>query len=417
MNKLLRNKEFRTIIIKLLILQLLFALVGFFTINMAMDKVNAKIVQRDWALVGNLIKDNSELKEDIIPYITKGATKEDIKLGQQILKDYGYDIEMDKEYQPILKGLTPNIQVTSFILILLFIIPLGFIVMMEYKKIYSKVQGVSNAAEKVVEGDFSIYLDEEGEGDFNILNHRFNQMANRLENSLNILEQDKIFLKNMISDISHQLKTPLSSLIVLNDILMGDNTMDVGTQTKFLEKTKEQLERMEWLIINLLKVARIEAGAIDFKKENILLKDALNIALKALAPQLENQNINIKGDLGSWFYGDIDWTAEALINIIKNAGEHGGGEIEIILEDTPLFSSIVIKDNGEGIDKKHIPHIFERFYKVSSEVKPESIGIGLNLAKLIIESQEGAISVKSKKNYGTEFTITFLKNKGNLTKL
>ena len=79
---------------------------------MAMDKVNAKIVQRDWALVGNLIKDNSELKEDIIPYITKGATKEDIKLGQQILKDYGYDIEMDKEYQPILKGLTPNIQVT-----------------------------------------------------------------------------------------------------------------------------------------------------------------------------------------------------------------------------------------------------------------------------------------------------------------
>ncbi len=74
---------------------------------------------------------------------------------------------------------------------------------------------------------------------------------------------------------------------------------------------------MEWLIINLLKVARIEAGAIDFKKENILLKDALNIALKALAPQLENQNINIKGDLGSWFYGDIDWTAEALINIIK----------------------------------------------------------------------------------------------------
>ncbi len=88
-----------------------------------------------------------------------------------------------------------------------------------------------------MEGDFSIYLDEEGEGDFNILNHRFNQMANRLENSLNILEQDKIFLKNMISDISHQLKTPpLSSLIVLNDILMGDNTMDVGTQTKFLEK-------------------------------------------------------------------------------------------------------------------------------------------------------------------------------------
>jgi signal transduction histidine kinase len=105
----------------------------------------------------------------------------------------------------------------------------------------------------------------------------------------------------------------------------------------------------------------------------------------------------------------MDWTAEALINIIKNAGEHGNGKIEIVLENTPLFSSIMIKDNGDGIDKKHIPYIFERFYKVSSEIKPESIGIGLNLSRVIIESQNGTISVRSKRGEGTEFNITFLK--------
>jgi signal transduction histidine kinase len=234
-------------------------------------------------------------------------------------------------------------------------------------------------------------------------------MANRLENSLSVLKREKVFLRNMISDISHQLKTPLSSLIVINDLLLEDKNMDLNMKQNFLEKERTQLERMEWLTINLLKVARIEAGAIEFKKEKVLLKDILNIALSALNHRLENQVLEIEGDENAIFYGDKEWTGEALINIIKNAIEHNRGKINISLEETPLFSSIIVRDNGEGIDEKHLPHIFERFYKVSSEVKPESIGIGLNLAKLIVESQGGTISVKSKKNEGTEFTMTFLK--------
>lgn len=221
----------------------------------------------------------------------------------------------------------------------------------------------------------------------------------------------------MISDISHQLKTPLSSMIVLNDILIEDTHMDREVQMDFLVRTRGQLERMEWLIINLLKVARIEAEAIEFKREYVLLKDVLDIALKTLSTQLEDKRVSLQGNLQTYFYGDVDWTAEALINIIKNSTEHGGDKIDIILEDTPLFSTISIRDNGEGIAKEHMPHIFERFYKINSEVKPESIGIGLNLTKLIVESQGGTIHVNSDKGKGTEFIITFLKDKGNLTKL
>ncbi|HZK10415.1 MAG TPA: sensor histidine kinase, partial [Clostridia bacterium] len=117
----------------------------------------------------------------------------------------------------------------------------------------------------------------------------------------------------------------------------------------------------------------------------------------------------IKGDMDSSLYGDKNWIAEALINIIKNAAEHGGEDITITLEESPIFTTIVIQDNGEGIDPQHLPHIFERFYKTTSKVKPDSIGIGLNLAKLIVEAQKGSISVQSKKDIGTSFTMTFLK--------
>lgn len=402
-----RNEEFKSIILKLILLQLVFAVVGFFIVNIFIDNINQRIIKRDMALVGNIIKAHPELKDEIIPYITKEVSEENIILGQEILKTYGYSKELNISFQPILKG--NNLQIFIFLIILSFVIPMGYMIKGEYKKIYKKVQDIYNASEKVVEGDFGVYLSEEGEGDFNILNHQFNQMAIRLENSLDILKKEKVFLKNMISDISHQLKTPLSSLIVINDILSEDENMELDIRKDFLEKEKSQLERMEWLIINLLKVARIEAGAIDFKREKVLLQDVLHIATEALSDKLENQALEIEGDENAVFYGDKDWTGEALINIIKNAIEHGGGRINIQFEETPLFSSIIVKDNGEGIDEKHLPHIFERFYKVSSEVKPESIGIGLNLAKLIVESQDGTISVKSMKGKGTEFTMTFLK--------
>ncbi|WP_353095793.1 HAMP domain-containing sensor histidine kinase [Tissierella praeacuta] len=404
-----RNEEFKSMVLKLILLQIIFAILGLFLANISIDNINKKIIERDMALVGNMMKNHPELKEEMVSYITKEILEQDKKIGEEVLKSYGYHEELNKSFQPILKRISPNLQIFLFLLILSFTIPLGYMIKGEYKKIYKKVQDIYTASEKVVEGDFGVYLSEEGEGDFNILNHQFNQMADRLENSLDILKKEKVFLKNMISDISHQLKTPLSSLIVINDLLLEDEDMELDIRQNFLEKERTQLERMEWLTINLLKLARIEAGAIEFKKEKVLLKDVVNIAVYSLSHKLEGQSLVIEGNENAFFYGDKDWTREAIINIIKNGIEHGRGKINIKLEETPLFSSVIIMDNGEGIDEEHLPHIFERFYKVNSEVKPESIGIGLNLAKIIVESQNGTISVKSKKNHGTEMIVTFLK--------
>ena len=420
---ILRNQEFKSILIKLTILVLIFGAIGFIIASFFMGKINDEIVEQNQALVGNILKDYPELEKAIIPYITKNIHKDAIEIGQEVLKSYGYNLKMNKSLQPILKDINQTLQITNFIITFLFLVSLGFVANKEYSWIYKKVKELSMGATKVVEGDFNVSLKDEGEGEFNILYHQFNQMANRLENTLQALEKDKIFLKNTISDISHQLKTPLSSLIMLNDLMLDNENMEQEVKIKFLQKSKIQLERMEWLTINLLKVARIEAGAIDFKKEKILLIDAVEIALSTLATPVPDLSIEVLGNVKAAFHGDKDWTAEALINLIKNSIEHSQkGEnsskldnkgdkckIKIILDETPLFSSIIIKDNGEGIDEKDIPHVFERFYKGKSEIKPESIGIGLNLTKLIIESQNGAISVKSQKGQGTEFTISFLK--------
>jgi hypothetical protein len=414
---MLKNIEYKNTLIKIIVFQIVLFLIIFLVLNLEINKINQKIVEQNTALVGRILKNNPELEGDIIDLITKEITNEDFNNGEKILKGYGYDKNMGKSLQPILKWITPKLEIKIAFIILLSLILLIILIRQEYKKIYRKIREVSYAAERVVEGDFSIVLKEEGEGDLNVLNHSFNQMADRLKNSIEILQREKTFLKDTLSDISHQLKTPLSSLIMLNDLMLQDENMEEEVQRDFLEKTSVQLDRMEWLIINLLKIARIEAGAIPFKKDKVKSMEVIEIALSTLNMNLvgKNQKVKIYGDLESSFYGDKNWTGEAIINIIKNSIEHSkdGGVIKIILEETPLFTSIIIKDYGEGIDKKDIPHVFERFYKVNSEVKPDSIGIGLNLSKLIVESQDGTISVKSEKGKKTEFIITFL----NLTKM
>lgn len=416
----MRNKELESIIIKIILFQLLIGMIIGLLVNNYVNKVNESIIKQNQALVGNLINKHPELEKEIIPYITKDISEDSIIMGEETLKKYGYTNELDKASQPLLRGIGYNFLLIIFAVIILFTFLLIFIVYGEYGKIYRKVRNIATSAEKVVQGDFNIYLKDEGEGDFNILNHQFNVMANRLKHSLETLKKEKVFLKNTISDISHQLKTPLSSLIILNDLMLEDVEMDMKTRTTFLERSKTQLERTEWLIINLLKVARIEAGAIMFKREKVTLKDAIYSAIEVLGPKfnVENISIEIHHDLNGVFYGDKEWTIEALINILKNSIEHSGKgqNIEIKIEETPLFSSITIKDYGQGIDEKDLPHIFKRFYRGNADSKSDSIGIGLNLTKLIVESQEGSISVTSKKGEGTAFTISFLKSIRNLTK-
>lgn len=259
---------------------------------------------------------------------------------------------------------------------------------------------------KSIDGDFN-------EGDMAILISSLNYMGERVNNSLNLLTKEKENLKDYLSDISHQLKTPLSSLIMLNDLLKENEDMPYTDRIKFLNKCDEQLSRMEWLIMNLLKVGRLEAGAVVFQKELYPLNETINLAISSLKETIKSkrQNLVITGDIDAKLLHDKEWLAEAFTNIIKNSVEHTkeGGEIKIEVVNGPLITKVYIKDNGKGIPKDMQKNIFKRFYKGENSKDPKSIGIGLSLSKTIIEGLGGEIKVDSDEGKGTTFIISFLR--------
>lgn len=414
MNSFLQNKELKLIITKLLAAQVIFSIIIFGFINYKMVSLNREIVNQNSALIGKIANIYTNIGDKLVPLITKKASASDINRGNKILKQYGYSIEMSVSSQPVLRNFYMGFSIMGAFLLILFFIPIGILILLSYKDIYAKVRKISAAAEGVVEGNFDIRMPEKGEGDFDMLGHNFNAMAYRLKLSIEKLREEKVFLKNTISDISHQLKTPLTSLITINELLLAQKNMGEEIRFDFLEKSKSQLNRVEWLIINLLKMARLESGNIVFKIERALLHNIIENALHPLIIKAEEKHlrIGVTGEINNVFFsGDEEWTAEALTNIVKNCIEHTPeyGEINIELVETPIFSKVVITDTGEGIDKNDIPHIFERFYKGSNAAKTESVGIGLALAKVIIEGQNGTISVLSEKGKGSKFIITFLK--------
>lgn len=415
MRRLFNNPEIKKTTVMLIILQFILAASVFMFTSRELSNLNKTITLRNTALLGKIMDKYPKIAEEYAGLITREITAEDIERGHSILKQYGYDQDMEVYCQPYLNKYYYSMPAKISVIVLAGLFPLVLITVYGAELIYSRVRIVSEAAEEVVDGMFDVQLPEEREGELDILNHRFNQMAYRLKMSLQTLQSDKTFLKNIISDISHQLKTPLSSLMVFNELLLGDNGVDDETRKTFLIKSRQQLERMEWLIINLLKMARLEAGAISFEKSKIQVVEAVKKALSSLSVQAEQKELTIRltgNDVeNARVTADEEWLSEAFTNILKNSIEHSetGGKIEVNISQTPLFIRITISDNGEGIDKKDLPHVFERFYRGSNSVKAQSIGIGLALAKLIIEGHGGSISVKSQKGKGTSFTITFLK--------
>ena len=230
-----------------------------------------------------------------------------------------------------------------------------------------------------------------------------------LNHQKELLAEDKLRMANAIADISHQLKTPLTSMMVMNDLLKTEE--DADKRKEFLNTQSTQLDRMNWLIQTLLKLSKLDAGTIELKSESIFDKDLILEALKPFDIQMDLRGIsNIVNTIGTSFKCDKNWTIEAIQNIIKNCIEHmeSGGTLTISSEDTNIYNQIIIADMGCGIAKEDLPHIFERFYKGKNAIK-DSVGIGLALAKSIITSQHGDILVESKEGIGTKFFIRFYK--------
>ncbi|MEK4511044.1 sensor histidine kinase [Paenibacillus sp. FSL K6-2524] len=276
---------------------------------------------------------------------------------------------------------------------------------------YREIEKLSGYLRQISGGDYSLDVRDNQEGELSILKNDIYKVTLMLSEQSSLLQQEKIELTNAISDISHQLKTPLTSMTMMADLLSNPE-LPVEKRREFTRNIRIQLERIGWLVSSLLKFSKIDAGTALFKHDQITVKKLIQRALEpVLIPMdIKEQKLSVTGEDNATFIGDLNWTAEAMINILKNCVEHThvGGEINISFSENALFTEIIVADNGKGIPKEDIPYIFNRFYK-GKNASEDSVGIGLALSHSIITSQNGDIEVKSGKEKGTQFRIKFYK--------
>lgn len=276
---------------------------------------------------------------------------------------------------------------------------------------YKELEKLSGYLRQIAGGDFHLDVRDNDEGELSILKNEIYKVTKMLAEHGEVLKRDKAKLTDAISDIAHQLKTPLTSMTIMVDLLRDKNLAD-DERIKFSRSLQMQLERMEWLVSSLLKLSKIDAGTIEFKKEMVQVKSLVEKAVEPLLipMDIKSQTLQLKGNDEVTFIGDANWTLEALVNIIKNCIEHTheGGEISINFSENPLYTEITISDNGKGIPKEDLPYIFQRFYK-GKTASDDSVGIGLSMASTIVKNQQGDIEVKSEPDKGTTFFIKFFK--------
>lgn len=379
----------------------------------AINIIKDKVIENNQAIIGQIISQRPEVEEEIIDIITQGNSKENINLGKEILAKYNYGNNLSLTNEPIIKESMSKIFIIFLILICFVLIVSLILAILYFRKIYKDIKDMTDYVYNSSEGRNFDMKNRNQEGQIGLLKTELIKMTNILKEKVELLNNEKIFLNEVISDISHQLKTPMTSLIILNDLMYED--LPKETKIEFLDKIKSQLNRMEWLIKSMLKLSKVEAKVIDFEKKEVKVSELIkkSISPSLISMEIKNIELTVNGDENISYIGDINWSCEAFVNIIKNCVEHTdtNGKINISYEENPLYCEVVIKDSGEGIDKKDLPHIFKRFYKGKSS-KDDSVGIGLAMAKSIIESQNGDIYVKSEKNKGSEFHIIFHKTYG-----
>lgn len=402
------NKEnVRKIIIPGCVFILICIVIFFAVLNYQNKKYQLAVNELISGIIDEVLKKYPKTSEEEIIKIINGSS---IKEHSEILKKYGYTTDI-----AYLKNLEDNMNNSikiDILLITLFGI-LGIAIILIYsQKQNKKIKDIHTYLQQLNKRNYDLKIEENGEDELSKLRNELYKTTVLLKESAKNSEQEKINLSNSLADISHQLKTPLTSIRILLDNIYENPNMDEKTKSDFIGEISKQIDWISSLVISLLKLAKFDAGSIIMNDKNINVKELINDVISNLDVMMELKNINVVQEIEEniTFIGDYKWQVEALTNIIKNAIEHSkeNSKIYIKVENTTVFLKITIQDEGEGINKQDLKHIFERFYKAKNSSE-ESIGIGLALAKTIIEKENGYVRADSVKGKGTIFEIKYLK--------
>lgn len=345
-------------------------------------------------------------EEEIVELVNAEA----VEGSDDVLADYGIsgDIYVFKSMEH-----TRRVTLIGNVAILTMLGVLSLVVFGVYtSKRKRKIDELDRYIQDVSNKMYEIGIDKESEDELNRLKDSLYKITVMLkEDSESKRKQNEAILE-LVSDISHQLKTPITSIQILLDNILENENMDSDTRRKFTLEILRQVKGMNFLIFSLLKLSKLDACVVEFDNEEISVNKLVADILANLDVLIELKHLDVHVNIpdGVRFVGDYNWNKEAVLNIVKNAVEYtpDGKNIFISAEENDLYTKIEIIDEGKGIDEKDLPHVFERFYKRNNSAE-DSFGIGLALSKLIIEKQDGFISVDSKVGKGTAFIIKYFK--------
>ena len=404
----MKNKNIKLIIIPLTILTIITCIVISMQTYSQYKKISVITNEKVSGIIEYIIKENPAIDtKNIIQVLNSNEYKD----GEEELKKYGINIEEVNSIIAVQKQMKTNI-ILNIILIVLFSVLYMAIIFIYLKQRDKKINQITQYINEIKNRKYDLNINENSEDELSNLKNELYKITIMLKEESEISRQDKENIKMSVEDISHQLKTPLTSIMIMLDNLKDNPNMDEDTKQKFIFEISKQVDWINWLVISILKLSRLEADVVKFSNNKINVKKFIDeiIGNLEIPIEIKNQKISIEGDEDASFIGDYKWQQEAITNIIKNAIEHNkeNGKITIKYEENVLFTKITIIDEGQGIAKEDLKHIFERFYKAQNS-SDNSVGIGLSLAKNIIEKNNGMINCKSEIGNGTEFIVKYMK--------
>lgn len=379
---------------------------NFFIVQHVVKEQNKRIFDFYSGVVEEVQKIDPEATPKVISQIKQIRPSEK---GAEILESYGYtsqNLLAANSRNQIQNEMFLYLSISTGILLFAFVV----LIYLDKKRVKEDSLLIGEYIDDMLAGNYQLDIRDNKEGDLSLLKNHIYKVTVKLKEQSEQLEREKLALKDTLANISHQIKTPLTSLLVMNELLGED--IPAKQRKEFVENSTQQLERIKWLMETLLKLAKFDANTIELKSEVISIEKLVEASVKPLLVPMDikEQTLHIKGDPKAEIIGDFNWTQEALSNILKNCMEHTPqkGKIEIDYTDNPLFVQIQVKDNGKGISPKELPNIFRRFYRGQS-ADSNSVGIGLALAQTVMGHQNGEIKASSVLGKGTTFTIKVYK--------
>lgn len=331
---------------------------------------------------------------------------------ENILKEYGYDLNKDSYVK-----VNDKVNILFTALEMLVFSGACVLILLLYhrttKKNDQEIAGIIQCIEDINHKNYDLHIEEISEDQLSILKNEIYKTTILLKEQAENSMKDKLSLKDSLQDISHQLKTPLTSINIMLENIMDDPKMEIETREYFIKQIRREMANINFLVQSILKLSKFETNTIHFIKENIFLSKIIDEAMMNVSNlcDLKNATIEVINTNDPSIYCDFNWQVEAVTNILKNAVEYSnnGGKVSIECSDNQLYSQIKITDSGIGMDEEDTLNIFKRFYR-GKDASKDSIGIGLALSKAIVENDNGRIFVDSEKGKGTSFTIKYFKN-------